>query len=165
MIMSPAWRKLGLTVHVTASVGWLGAIAAYLALNGVALTSQDGRTVRAAYLMMEPVAWFAIVPLALASLVTGVVQSLGTHWGLLRHYWVLISLLLTALATAVLLMHMGEVGRMADLAADPSADLSTLGGDLVHSVGGLLVLLVPLALNVYKPRGRTRYGQPRALTS
>lgn len=159
MNMTPGLRKLGLTVHVASSVGWLGAIAAYLALNAVALTSQNEQTVRAAYLMMEPVAWFAIIPLALASLVTGIVQSLGTSWGLFRHYWVLLSLLLTVLATTVLLLHMPDVSRLADLAADPSADLSGLDGDLTHSVGGLLVLLVPLVLNIYKPRGMTRYGQ------
>lgn len=159
MTMSPGLRKFGLTVHVTSSVGWLGAIAAYLALNAVALTSQNDQSVRAAYLMMEAVAWFAIVPLALASLVTGIVQSLGTAWGLFRHYWVLLSLLLTVLATSVLLLHMPDVSRMADLAADPTVDVSGLGGDLTHSVGGLLVLLAPLVLNIYKPRGMTRYGQ------
>ena len=156
MIMGPRLRKLGLTVHVATSVGWLGAIAAYVVLNAVALTSPDVPSVRAAYLMMEPVAWFVIVPLALASLGTGILQSLATSWGLFRHYWVLISLVVTALATLVLLLHMGDVGRLARRAADPATDPTALGGDLVHAVGGLLVLLVPLVLNIYKPRGRTR---------
>lgn len=163
--MPPRLRKLGLTVHVLVSVGWLGAIAAYLALNAVALASDDTERVRAAYLMMEPVARFAIVPLALACLVTGIVQSLGTSWGLLRHYWVLISLVVTVLAATVLLVHLRDVHRLADLAADPGRDLRdlrALGGDLVHAVGGLLVLLVPLVLNVYKPRGVTRYGRRRS---
>jgi hypothetical protein len=157
--MRPRLRKLGLTVHVAASVGWLGAIAAYVALNAAALTSRDEQTVRAAYLMMAPVAWFAIVPLALASLVTGIVQSLGTSWGLFRHYWVLISLVMTTFATVVLLLHLADVRRLADLAADPAVDPTTLGGDLVHSAGGLAVLLVPLVLNIYKPRGMTRRGR------
>jgi hypothetical protein len=159
MNMTPGLRKFGLSVHVTSSVGWLGAIAAYLALNAVALTSQDEQSVRAAYLMMEPVAWFAIVPLAVRSLVTGIVQSLGTSWGLFRRYWVLLSFVITVVATAVLLLHLPDVSRMADLAADPDVDVSGLGGDLTHSVGGLLVLLAPLVLNIYKPRGMTRYGQ------
>jgi uncharacterized membrane protein len=147
-----------LAVHVMSSVGWLGAIAAYVALNVPALTSQDGQTVRAAYLMMEPVARFVIVPFAIASLLTGIVQALATPWGLFRHYWVLLSFLLTIVATTVLLLHMQAVSSMADVAADPGADLGGLGGDLFHSVGGLLVLLVPLFLNIYKPRGMTRYG-------
>jgi len=157
--MGPRLRKLGLTVHVAASVGWLGAIAAYLALNAAALAGRDVQTVRAAYLMMAPVAWFAIVPLALASLGTGILQALGTSWGLFRHYWVVISLVITALATLVLLLHLASVRRLADQAADPAVDPTTLGGDLVHSVGGLAVLLVPLVLNIYKPRGMTRRGR------
>ncbi len=156
--MPPRLRKFLLTVHVASSVGWLGSIGAYIALNVPALTSADERMVRAAYLMMEPVAWFAVLPLALASLLTGIVQSLGTPWGLFRHYWVLISLALTTFATTVLLLHTPAIDEMADLAADPNADLSRLGGDLFHSVGGLLVLLLPLFLNMYKPRGLTRYG-------
>lgn len=159
MSMGPRLRRFSLTVHVATSVGWLGAIAAYLVLNAVALGGRDVAVVRAAYLMMAPVAWYAITPLALASLVTGIVQSLGTPWGLFRHYWVLISLAITALATLVLLLHLPDVDRFAELAADPGTDPTALGGDLVHAVGGLLVLLVPLVLNIYKPRGLTRHGQ------
>ena len=31
MRLSPGWRKLTLTVHLSVSVGWIGAVAAYLA--------------------------------------------------------------------------------------------------------------------------------------
>ena len=39
--------------------------------------------------------------------------------------------------------------------------MAHLGGDLFHAVGGLVVLLVPLVLNIYKPPGKTRYGWRR----
>jgi hypothetical protein len=80
---------------------------------------------------------------------------------LFRHYWVLISLLLTISATAVLLVETQTISYFADIAADPttsSDDLRGLGSTLVHSVGGTVVLLVIVVLNVYKPRGMTRYG-------
>jgi hypothetical protein len=159
--MPPRVRKLMLAVHVGSSVGWLGAIAAYIALNVPALLDSDEQTVRAAYLMMEPVAWYAVVPLAIASLLTGIVQSLGTPWGLFRHYWVLISLAVTVFATTILLLHLPAIDAMADRAAAPEVDVSTLSPDLFHSVGGLMVLLVPLVLNIYKPRGLTGYGRRR----
>ena len=157
-MMSPGLRRAALTVHVACSVGWLGAALAYVVLNVPALASSDEATVRAAYLMMEPVAWYAVTPLAVASLVTGVIQSLGSPWGLLRHYWVLISLVTTAFANLVLLLHLPAVSKLADRAAAPGTDVFGLGGDLAHSVGGLLLLLVPLILNIYKPRGLTRRG-------
>jgi len=156
--MPPRVRKAMLAVHVASSVGWLGAIAAYIALNVPVLTGADEQLVRAAHLMMEMVARYAVVPLAVASLMTGIVQSLGTPWGLFRHYWVLISLFVTVFATVILLLHLRDVEALAARAAIPSTDPDSLNGDLFHSVGGLLVLLVPLVLNLYKPRGLTRYG-------
>ena len=159
MTMPPGLRKFALTVHLTASVGWIGAVLAYLALGVSAVTSRDAQTVRAAWIAMELTGWFVIVPLSFASLLTGLVQSLGTPWGLFRHYWVLITLGLTLLATVVLLLHMPTVSSLADVArAADGAALGGLGGDLFHAGGGLLVLLVITVLNVYKPRGLTPYG-------
>lgn len=163
MAMSPHVRKLALTAHVTSSVGWLGAVAGFLALAVAGLTSQDAQLVRAAYLAMELTTWFVIVPLSLASLLTGLVSSLGTTWGLFRHYWVLAKLLLTVLATAVLLLHTQPISYVAGVAAETplsSGDLRRLRVQLVADAGAaLLVLLVATALAVYKPRGMTPYGR------
>ena len=81
MIMKPGLRKFALTAHIITSVGWFGAIAAFLALSIAGMTSQDAQLVRAVYLVMGLTTWFVIVPLALASLLTGIVSSLGTKWG------------------------------------------------------------------------------------
>jgi uncharacterized membrane protein len=166
MTMTPRLRKLALTAHVTSSVGWLGAVAAFLALAVVGLTSQDAQTVRAAYLVMEPAAWFVLVPLAFASLLTGLVQSLGTTWGLFRHYWVLFKLLINVVATTVLLIYMETLSVMAGVAADQSADLGVVRNTspLLHAVAALLLLLVATTLAVYKPRGMTPYGQRKQRT-
>ena len=161
MILTPRLRKFALAVHIMVAVGWIGAVAGYIALDVVAATGEDARTLRAAYLAMDLIAWYVIVPLALASLLTGLVMSLGTKWGLFRYYWVLISLLLTVIATVVLLVETQAISYYTGIAADPTTsgdDLRALGSTLVHSVGGTVVLLVILVLNVYKPRGMTRYG-------
>ena len=161
MTMSGGARRLVLIVHVTASVGWMGAVAAYIALDVTAATADDAQTLRAAYLAMGLVTRYVVVPLAVGSLLTGVVISLGTKWGLFRHYWVLISLVLTVVATGVLLAETRTINAYAAVAADsaaPADDLRALGSTLVHSVGGLVVLVVIMVLNVYKPQGMTRYG-------
>jgi hypothetical protein len=159
MTMPPGLRKFALAAHLTCSLGWIGAVITYLALGVSAVTSQDVQTVRAAWIAMELTGWYVIVPLALAALLTGLVMALGTPWGLFRHYWVLISLVLTVLATVVLVLHMPTVSSLADLArAADGSYRGGLGGDLVHPGLGLVVLLVITGLNVYKPRGLTRYG-------
>jgi hypothetical protein len=140
-----------------ASVGWLGAVLAYLALDITAVTSRDVQTVRAAYVAMDLTIWYAIVPLALGSVLIGVVNALGTPWGLFRHYWVLLKFLLTILATIVLLQEAQVVSGLAD-AALSIPDPRQLPGTLLHSVGGLIVLLVIAVLAIFKPRGMTRYG-------
>jgi hypothetical protein len=164
MTMTPRLRKLALTAHVAVSVGWLGAVAGFLALAVAGLASQDAQTVRGAYLAMELTGWFVLVPLALASLLTGLVQSLGTTWGLFRHYWVLFKLLINVVATIVLLLYMQTLGSLADVAEEgtfSSTDLSMLRSPspALHAGAALLLLLVATTLAVYKPRGMTRYGQ------
>jgi hypothetical protein len=163
--MTPILRRFALATHITLSVGWIGAVLAYLALVVAAMTSPDAQTLRAAWIAMELMGWHVIVPLALASLLTGLVMSLGTRWGLFRHYWVLISLVLTVVATVVLLRHMQTVSVFARVAAETGgADgglRGALGGELLHAGVGLLVLLVIEVLNVWKPQGMTAYGRRR----
>ena len=150
MTMTPCLRKLALTAHVTSSVGWLGALAGFLALSVAGLISQDAQMVRAACLAMGLAAWFVILPLSLASLISGLVQALGTPWGLFRHYWVLVKLLLTVLATLALLLKLEPISYLAGVAAEttlPSADLTGLRISLMaHAGGGLLVLLAATTL-------------------
>jgi hypothetical protein len=164
MTMTPGFRKFALTAHVASSVGWLGAVAGFLGLSIVGLASQDTQTVRAAYLVMEPVGWFVLVPLAFASLLTGLVQSLGTTWGLFRHYWVLFKLLINVFATIVLLMYTQTLDHFADIATETMSSNGDLSGlrstsPLLHAGLALLLLLVATTLAVYKPRGMTPYGQ------
>jgi hypothetical protein len=164
MPMTPRLRKLMLTAHVTSSVGWLGAVAVSFALGVAGLTSQDAQMVRGAYLTLELTGWFVLVPLSLASLLTGLVQSLGTTWGLFRHYWVLFKLLINLVASIVLLLYMQTLSYLAGIAAETtssSGDLAELRNPspVLHAGGALLLLLVATTLAVYKPRGMTRYGQ------
>lgn len=163
MIMSPALRKAALTAHVTSSVGWLGSVTAFLALAVAGLASDDDQTVRAVYVAMEVLGWTVLVPLAVAALATGLAQSLGTPWGLFRHYWVLLKLAMTVLATAVLLLYTTTLTYLADAASQPATvgrDVGVLpsASPVLHSGAALIVLLVAACLSVYKPRGLTNYG-------
>ncbi|HVV83374.1 MAG TPA: hypothetical protein VHE35_09855 [Kofleriaceae bacterium] len=158
--MTPRLRKLTLTTHVTISVGWLGAVVAYLALAIAALASDDPVLVRAAYVSMEVIGWYVIVSCAIGALLTGVIQSLTTPWGLFRHHWVLTKFILTTVATLVLVKHMPLVSQMAEQARSSSADAGMVRVHLlVHAAGGLLVLIAVSVLSIYKPWGRTAYGR------
>lgn len=160
-MMTPALRRLTFTTHITTSVGWIGAVIAFLALAVIGFTSNDEAKVRGAYLLMAPAAWFVLVPLAHASLLSGIALSLGTTWGLFRHYWVVLKLLITVFATVILLIYMGTFKQMAGIAADPVVDLGLVrnASPTVHAVLALILLLIATVLGVYKPFGMTPYGR------
>src|SRR5712692_9098379 len=165
--MTPALRKLTITAHVAFSVGWLGAVAAFLVLSIAGLASHDAEVVRGAYLSMDLISRFVIIPMCFAALATGLLQALGTPWGLFRYYWILLKFGLAIFATIALLMHQFAVmavaaKRVTGAAAETlfSADLGPLKTELVRAPSlAILLLLVVTTLGVYKPWGLTRYGR------
>jgi hypothetical protein len=157
-MMSPAVRRFALSIHLTCSIGWIGAVIAYLALGIAATRTGDPATVRGTWAAMEIVGWYVLVPLSIGSWATGLVMSLGTRWGLFRYYWVLVAFLLTTVAVVVLLLHMPDVSSVADAVASAEPrDLARYGGDLFHASLALVLLLAIQVLNLYKPPGITRY--------
>jgi hypothetical protein len=163
--MAHRLRELMLTAHVTSSVGFLGAVAAFLALAVAGAARQDAQVVSACSLAMELITSFVIVPLCIASLLTGLVQSLMTPWGLFRHYWIVVKLPLTVLSTVVLFVHMKPISYLAHVATGAEwsdADLAGLRFQLVIASGAaFFVLLTATALSIYMPRGMTPYGWRR----
>ena len=164
MSMTPGQRQLALTAHVISSVGWLGSIVGFLALAIGALTSQNLELVRSSLLAMNLTAWYVIIPFSFASLITGLISSLGTKWGLFRHYWVVFKLLINVFANIVLLMYVPTLAYFADVAANPTLSTNDLQmlrdpSAVLHSSLAVLLLLVATVLGLYKPRGLTPYGR------
>jgi len=160
MTTSSRLRKLILTAHITASVGWLGTVACGFVLAVAGMTSSDSETVRASHVALELLAWFAIVPLAVASLATGVLQSLSSPWGLFRHYWVVAKLSINLFATLVLLLYLPTLRDLAAAASTPAEEIAQLDSlsPALHAGAALLILGVATVLAVFKPSGLTPYG-------
>lgn len=168
MILSPSLRKLVLTIHVITTMGWLGSAAAYIPIAAYVLSNQDADMLRSSIQIMSLVANYIVVPVAFASLLTGVALSLGTRWGLFRHYWIFFKLLFTVLAVFMLVAYIQELSHAASIASKSAlsnADISILKDSIhiVHPSGGLLIVLVVTVLSVYKPKGMTRYGWRKQL--
>ena len=153
-------RKLVLTVHVLVSVGWLGAVVAFLVLAIVGAKSPSTDVARSVYPAMNTIGLAAIVPASLLALASGIVQSLETPWGLLRHRWVLTKLVLTVLATIALLLHQFIAIAEAARRAAAGVPVGSLGVQLVVDAAiAAVVLVLTTVLSIYKPWGLTRYGQ------
>lgn len=153
--LPPGARKLVLAVHIVASVSWIGVDAVLLVLGATALGTSDPTVADAAYPIMARLGDWLVTPLSLTALASGVLLGVGTRWGLLRHYWVLASLLATAAMTAAAIVLLNPL--LHEVAAAPVAPAT--GGERIQVVAASSVALVLLsavnALNVYKPRGRT----------
>jgi hypothetical protein len=160
--LSPGFRKFVRTAHIIFTVGWLGSVAVFLALAIIGLNSRDTQLVRAAYLAMDPITRFVIVPLSLLPLLlTGPLLSLGTPWGLFRHYWIIVKLIINILSTLILIVHMQPITHLARVASAGTLSSSDRGLQIemiVASSAALVALLVATGLAVYKPRGMTPYG-------
>ena len=161
IIMSPRLSKLVLATHITFSVGWIGTVAAFLALSIVGLVGND-QVVRSCYIAMEVVAWFIIVPFCFASLLTGLIQALGTHWGLFKNWWILVKLILTVIATLILMLHMQPISYLAEVASQQVLaydELRTLRIRIIADAGAAILVLVAITtVSVYKPWGKIQFG-------
>ena len=159
--LPPSARKALLALHVATSVGLMGAVAAFLVLAILGAAPGGGLAV-AVYPAMDILARFLILPLTWVALGVGILQSLATRWGLVRHWWVVAKLILSGFALGVLLLQMGGI-RLAANAALDAAQLTDLVGlrwsFVIHAAGGLVVLSSALVLSIYKPAGRTGWGR------
>lgn len=159
--MSPAFRKALLTAHVVSSVGWIGAVAAFLALALVGHRA-GAASVAGIYGAMDTIGLSVIVPASLLAVATGIVQALVTQWGLVRYRWVVTKLVLGLLATAALLLHQFTAVAEASRRASAGVPVGTLASQLVVDAAlAIVVLVIATVLSIYKPWGMTRYGQRR----
>lgn len=160
MIMPNPLRKFILTSHIMFSVGWLGAVVVFIVLAITGLTTMDNQLSRSALVAMELSAWLVIVPFCLTSLFTGIVQSLFTKWGLLRHYWVIIKLFLTIVMTILLLLHIQPISYLAKAANSPSFTNAQYSENLISIIAkagaAILALVVTTTLSKYKPWGKIK---------
>lgn len=157
-------RTTLLVAHIATSVGFLGAVLVFFCLAVIGLLSAEYTLANASYAVMPGITWLVIVPLAAVSLAVSVLQSVLSPWGLVRHYWVLVKLVMTVAITAVLLVQTPTIDRLGDTGmrvAIGNADFGARYSVMVHSGAGLMVLLGLLILSVAKPPGRTRWGRPR----
>ena len=159
--MSPRTSKVMLTTHITFSLGWIGTIAAFLALAITGLIGNE-QVIQGCYISMEIIAWFVIVPFCFASFITGVIQALGTSWGLFKHWWVFAKLVLTIIATLILMLHMQPISYLSEVASQnvfALDELRTLRVRIIaDAAAAILVLVAITTVSVYKPWGKIQFG-------
>jgi len=155
-------RRMVLLVHLTGSLGGVGAdvVLGVLAVTG--FVSDDPARVAACYTALHVFAVPVLVSLGLVSLGSGLVLGLASRWGVVRTRWVLVKLVITlvlvALVPVLLQPRLAEVARQARQIDPGLAErLGRIPLDLLFPafVSGT-ALLVASVLAVWKPWGPTR---------
>jgi hypothetical protein len=139
--------------HVIVSAGWLGLVVAMLVLGVSAATTGEVTLATAAYGFLDRIG--SVIPaFAVATLLTGIVLSVATPWGLIRHYWIVVKIVLTfaVIVTGVVLTTRWIQQALA--VAGP-AEWLLVAGSAMH----LLMLAAATVISVDKPWGKTRRGR------
>lgn len=163
MIFSQNLRKLNLTAHVSTSLSWLGAVIVFTVLAITALNSIDVQISKASIIALKICTWYVILPLCIASFLTGIIQALGTKWGLLKHYWIIVKLILTVISTLLLMLHIQPIDTIANTAINSqnTFDFSTV--ELVNLISksgaAIIALLIITTISIYKPWGKINKQQ------
>jgi hypothetical protein len=148
--MRPPWRKALLTLHVASAVGWLGVDLVQLTLAVAGRTGTDPAMV---YPALGFIGLTLFVPLSFVVWLVGVISSLATPWGLVKHWWVVAKL---ALTTIMLGLVWFQLRPNLIVAADSGGRVGpeTQHNLMMAGIVSTTLLLIATILSTYKPWGR-----------
>ena len=155
--LSPRTRKIVLLTHIAAAGAWLGMDLVLGLLVVTAFTAGALQASAAAASIVSFTTW-PLITVGLLTLATGVLLGLGSKYGLVRSWWVLVKLVLNvALVTLVMLVLAPGTEVLAGTAFE------SLGAGTAPELTATLVfppivsstaVIVAMTLSVFKPWGR-----------
>jgi uncharacterized membrane protein len=156
-----------MVLHAISGISWMGVDIAILILLVNARTSDDAAVVASGFNAIRMIVPAAVPPLSLSILITGVLLGLGTSWGLVRYWWVLVklclSLVMIVLVFTSLVPAVNEIAMLDITAASADtvrASLGELPTQLMYPpVVSFLMLAVATVLSMYKPWRRTPWSR------
>ncbi len=157
--LSARARKLMLLVHIAAAGAWLG-IDLVLGILVVTTIGSDAIGAGAAAASIAAFATWPLVTVGLVTLASGVVLGIGSKYGLVRYWWVLVKLVINVVLVVLVITvlspaveQLGAAGRaaLAD-GSTPEVAANLLFPPIVSSTA----VVVAMTLAVFKPWGRLR---------
>jgi hypothetical protein len=167
--LSPALRKAVLVLHIVTAISWMGVDIALLALLITARTTDDPALVASGFTAVRMIVPVAVPPLSLGILATGLFLGLGTRWGVLRYWWVVVKLLLSLVMTALVFVSLVPAVNTIAVAAPGTISADALRASLgalptmllFPPVVSFLMLGVAAVLSIFKPWHQTPWSRER----
>jgi hypothetical protein len=165
--LTPASRKAVMVLHAICGIGWMGVDIAVFVLLMTARTSDDAALVVSGFNAIRMIVPIAVPPLSLGVLATGLLLGLGTRWGLVRYWWVLVklvfSLIMTVLVFVSLVPGVNSIAVLSTTTASAVALRASLGSLpdqlMFPPIVSFLMLGVAAVLSIFKPWRRTPWSR------
>lgn len=153
-------RKVTLLLHILAAGTWFGLDAAMAILVFTSTSTDDPGTQAYALQALQLVTVWPMFTAAVLSLATGVLLGLGSKYGPVRYWWVLVKLCLNLLLMVLVLLALptgvDEAARIGGLLA-AGQDVAWRVQEMIFPpIVSPTLLLVAFVLSIFKPWGRVR---------
>jgi hypothetical protein len=165
--LTPRWRQAVMVLHAICGIGWMGVDVALFVLLMNARTSENAAVVASGFNAIAMIVPATVPALSLGMLATGLLLGLGTRWGLVRYWWVLVKLVLALIMVVLvftsLLPGIGELAVLSAAGVSADALRASLGPLptmlLFPPVVSFSMLGAAAALSIFKPWNRTPWSR------
>lgn len=155
-------KKWLLSLHILFSAIMLGTSVTFLILSITAVSSNDSGLILSCYKAMHVLSTTSVRASFIGTIVTGLLLSVWTHWGLVKYYWIIAKEILSLVA-----LILGPIGMYIwtlqgiSLITDGGAGAVNQGAMVENTISlfigiGLQVisLVAMFLLSVFKPWGK-----------
>lgn len=158
--LSRRWRQTTLIVHLVSAGAWIGVDVIVAVLVTVGWFGADVQTRSLAYQALAAFVVWPMLTSGLVCLATGVLLGLGTKWGLIKYWWVLVKLVLNLVLCTLILVAlrpgMADVARYGRDLLTGNPDPDAVSQLFFPPAVSLTALTFATLLGVAKPWGRIR---------
>lgn len=157
-------KKWLLSLHILFAAIMLGTSVTFLILSITAVSTKDSGLVLSCYKAMHVLSETSVRASVIGTIVTGILLSLWTHWGLVKYYWIIAKEVLTLVAVIL-----GPIGMYIwtlqgiSLLTDVGVEGANQGAYVVNTISlfigiGLQIisLIAMYLLSVFKPWGKRK---------
>lgn len=157
-------KSLLVAIHVISVASWIGGTLGMLLLGVYLQNAANGEQLYYTLANMEIIDENLLKYPALLSLITGIMLSIWTQWGLVKHYWVTIKFILTILTIMIGILFLnkwtasiGEMVKDIGFATLQNQDFQTTWWSIIITgTFNLLCLVFMVFITYYKPFGKIK---------
>ncbi|WP_239696803.1 hypothetical protein [Paenibacillus oryzisoli] len=157
-------KKWMLSLHIVFAAIMLGTCVTFLILSITVASSSDSGLILSCYKAMHVLAGTSVRASVIGTIVTGVLLSLGTHWGLAKYNWIIAKEVLTVVAVIIgpigmYIWTLKGISLMTDVGAESAYQGAYVSNMFWLFIGiglQLLSLIAMYLLSIFKPWGKRK---------